>query len=227
MKLPIFSIKFDKETKVADFKNVKYVCWCKVKWEKSFNPKSITQCYRCQIFGHIAKNCHKIEVCAICAGGHNTKDCANTEGIKCSNCKGNHKANDKSCEYYKRATERKTNNGNRFIPTHMQYKSSTSNRENTSPTHMRRDELPKYSSVLQGRKNDNSNNNGTHRDEQRGSTHEESFASMWHEIKDIFKNINFGKILNICKNTVRKIKKCNDNISKFTCLFEGVMEIFE
>lgn len=46
VKLPIFSIKFDKETKVAEFKNVKYVCWCKVECEKCFNPKTITQCYR-------------------------------------------------------------------------------------------------------------------------------------------------------------------------------------
>lgn len=28
VKLPIFSIKFDQNTKVAEFKKVRYVCWC-------------------------------------------------------------------------------------------------------------------------------------------------------------------------------------------------------
>lgn len=108
VKLPIFCIKLEKGTSIAEIKNIKTVCWCKIKWEKSFSSKVVTQCYKCQSFGHIAKNCFKKEVCAICFSEHNTLNCTNLNKLKCANCDENHKANDPACAVYQKMSQKKT-----------------------------------------------------------------------------------------------------------------------
>lgn len=50
---------------------------------------------------------------------------------------------------------------------------------------------------------------------------------MWNDFKNMLNDINFGRIFNIFKETMKKVNLCNDGISKISCLIEGVMEIFE
>ena len=60
------------------------------------------QCYKCQEFGHSAKNCRNDTVCAKCGGDHHIKDCDSTE-VKCKNCerKGNEDTKHKTMEVNK------------------------------------------------------------------------------------------------------------------------------
>ena len=51
----------------------------------------VTQCYKCQNFGHIVKNCDKEEQCGKCSGPHPTAECTSNEH-KCANCHGTHTA---------------------------------------------------------------------------------------------------------------------------------------
>lgn len=76
IKLPIFSVKFKNGTSVADVKKVRSLWWCKPTWHRNVPRNSVTQCYRCQAFGHIAKNCFRPEKCAKCAENHNTLNCS-------------------------------------------------------------------------------------------------------------------------------------------------------
>lgn len=46
---------------------------------------SITRCYKCQKFGHMANKCDREIHCLKCAGDHNIKDCK-TEKESCANC---------------------------------------------------------------------------------------------------------------------------------------------
>ena len=57
------------------------------------------QCYKCQSFGHSAKNCSNRDRCVVCAGPHNIKDCEVREGNarKCVNCGENHTASYGGC----------------------------------------------------------------------------------------------------------------------------------
>lgn len=55
-----------------------------------------TQCTRCQMFGHGGKNCHLNLNCRKCGGRHETPTCSET-AVKCSNCNGDHQADDKDC----------------------------------------------------------------------------------------------------------------------------------
>ena len=41
-----------------------------------YSPESrLTQCFKCQGYGHVAPVCRKAETCGYCAFQHNTKDC--------------------------------------------------------------------------------------------------------------------------------------------------------
>ena len=46
----------------------------------------VKRCNRCQSFHHFHKECKKPEVCAYCAGAHDTRKCKNDTGLKCINC---------------------------------------------------------------------------------------------------------------------------------------------
>lgn len=51
----------------------------------------VKQCYHCQGFGHINKDCPKKDdqpKCSYCAGNHNSRDCTNKNFPRCVNCVG-------------------------------------------------------------------------------------------------------------------------------------------
>ena len=68
-----------------------------------------TRCFRCQNYGHIAKNCNRRERCPICSEKHSYLACPikdnhrELERARCPNCRGPHPASYKGCEKYKEA----------------------------------------------------------------------------------------------------------------------------
>lgn len=64
------------------------------------------QCYRCQRLGHTTKSCKATyQRCMICGGPHDRGQCNNVNNIQCANCKKDHPANSRSCQYLKDAIE--------------------------------------------------------------------------------------------------------------------------
>lgn len=60
------------------------------------NPQ---RCFKCQKFGHSAKNCQNTSLCCRCGQpDHEAESCDNNE--KCANCKGEHRADSKTCRVY-------------------------------------------------------------------------------------------------------------------------------
>ena len=60
------------------------------KVEECRQPVSVMQCFYCQSFGHLAKNCRSKQECLICSESHSHKGCPNKEARKpkSANCKG-------------------------------------------------------------------------------------------------------------------------------------------
>ena len=62
----------------------------------------VVQCERCWWFGHQTARCSRPRLCKFCSRrgeGHDSENCSSDPGTqkKCSNCSGNHPADDKSC----------------------------------------------------------------------------------------------------------------------------------
>jgi len=55
------------------------------------------QCFKCQKFGHLAKQCSGETTCVVCGTrGHTHNECNNNE-TRCANCNGPHRASCKTC----------------------------------------------------------------------------------------------------------------------------------
>jgi hypothetical protein len=76
----------------------------RIEWARHINNKLITQCHRCQRWGHATSNCNAAPRCLKCAGDHYTythKDTVPEGEVKCANCGGAHVASHVSCPAYK------------------------------------------------------------------------------------------------------------------------------
>jgi hypothetical protein len=67
----------------------------------------VTQCVKCQQFGHIARFCKNTTCCGRCANDHDTRECTKPVTVrKCALCKGNHAAWSNACRHRIQARER-------------------------------------------------------------------------------------------------------------------------
>lgn len=77
-----------------------------IKWERFDRArKRLTQCHNCQCYGHAASNCGMARRCIKCLDQHEPGKCARQskedDGTpKCVNCKGDHAANSRYCQFY-------------------------------------------------------------------------------------------------------------------------------
>ena len=105
--LPIFrlEISYPTEAETLLSRNLVYqVTGIVYKVEEFRTPVLVMQCFNCQCFGHLAKNCRSKQKCLICGESHPHKRCPNREARKpkCANCKGSHVVSYKGCTEYKK-----------------------------------------------------------------------------------------------------------------------------
>jgi hypothetical protein len=88
-------------TDVAKFKKIKYLLNCVITIERfKTRVNNCTQCYRCQSFGHAARNCNRPPRCVKCSLDHPTSECPKkgfTEEVRCCNCNEDHPASYHNC----------------------------------------------------------------------------------------------------------------------------------
>lgn len=94
-------------------KNLKVICHTRITWSRHENHKQITQCRRCQQWGHSTSNCSAKVTCLKCSLSHWSRDCtlvkkedeSTHKNIKCPNCEGKHLAFSQECPVYLRRIE--------------------------------------------------------------------------------------------------------------------------
>lgn len=83
----------------------KYLLDMQIKWEHyrkhGGSAQGLTQCRRCQGWGHGTKHCHMALKCMNCGDSSHAKDSCpvkdSTDNFKCANCGGKHKSNFWEC----------------------------------------------------------------------------------------------------------------------------------
>ncbi|KAK5641707.1 hypothetical protein RI129_010254 [Pyrocoelia pectoralis] len=78
--------------------------------------KGISQCMRCQQYGHTKAYCTRPYVCVKCGGTHSTNNCTKTRDTpaRCALCNGPHPASYKGCEFYQGLLKKSNNVNNRL-----------------------------------------------------------------------------------------------------------------
>lgn len=102
-----FIVSISNNSAVKSLLNIKYVLYRAVRWER-IRRDGITQCYRCQRFGHTAVNCNLQFRCVKCSEEHQPGECklkageSERETLFCVHCGvTGHPASYRGCPKYK------------------------------------------------------------------------------------------------------------------------------
>lgn len=172
--------------------------------------KKVTQCYKCQNFFHIAKNCFATPRCVKCGGSHVHAECElkKTENslATCCNCGLNHPSSYRGCKKFPS-----------LPPTRKEkfsyadaLKSNANGRPRSPPPN---DSTSIENSIL----SQNSNNNDL------------KFLSECNSLKDVINDIksqlkikNFSEILIKLQNIAKAMKTVNSHQDKLFCFLDGL-----
>lgn len=81
-------------------KEIPHVLRTAVQWENRRSNNPITQCRRCQTWGHSMAHCTRTIRCSKCAGNHFIQQCTHQGPPTCANCKNEHRSFSRQCPIY-------------------------------------------------------------------------------------------------------------------------------
>ena len=100
----VIQFENEQDMKIALFSGI-YFGRMRIRCESYRTTPPVTQCYKCQGFNHVAKDCKSEQKCVRCAGAHKSTECPDKNKkslkLKCSNCKGDHVASSRDCPKFK------------------------------------------------------------------------------------------------------------------------------
>ena len=100
----VIQFENEQDMKIALYSGI-YFGRIRIRCESYRTAPQVTQCYKCQGFNHIAKDCKNAQKCLRCAGAHKSIECPDKNKdslkLKCSNCNGEHVASSKECPKFK------------------------------------------------------------------------------------------------------------------------------
>ena len=89
---------------LKDMQNIKHILHTKIRIEVYINKKQITQCKRCQRWGHVMANCTNLWTCVRCGDLHASYLCDKKDKqlhtAKCANCGEAHPSTSNKCVVY-------------------------------------------------------------------------------------------------------------------------------
>lgn len=116
--LPLFFVDLEPTPKSYEIFKLSSLLHSKIKIEEPYKPKTISQCYNCQQYGHTRTYCGYHPRCVRCGADHQSTTCPKPIDAppKCAHCSQNHPANYKGCTVYKELQRRKISStpSNRF-----------------------------------------------------------------------------------------------------------------
>lgn len=109
MPLAMFFVDLEPQDNNKTVYDIEFLQRCKITIEPIRQQRSIPQCANCLRLGHTKRYCTHNQRCVKCGGFHSNKQCTISERaqLKCALCSGNHPANYKGCEVYKKLQQNK------------------------------------------------------------------------------------------------------------------------
>lgn len=100
----MFFVNLKNEKNNKEIYSIEYLLNTKIYFEPPNKKREISQCQRCQRYGHTKNFCARQPRCVKCVENHLTSECSRrgkSTNIKCVLCKGNDPANYRGCQVYK------------------------------------------------------------------------------------------------------------------------------
>lgn len=201
-------------TKMSDLKKIRYIDRVVVRWEYYRQSSGTTQCQRCQLFGHGARNCRLSSKCVKCGGDHITKDCDidvdanNKKLLRCANCNGNHTANYSKCP-------------SRIKYINLKHSVSTNRKPNAGKINQRRDQRPPsddYSNFPP--LNSRDNNRSSWANQFRNSTAEGNDNYPNSQQNDLF---SAKELMTFFKELIQGIQRCRSKFEQLEVVGDLVL----
>lgn len=91
--------------------DLKYLLNMKITVEPPRKSSNITQCTRCQTYGHTKTYCTRPFACVKCGGDHSSSSCSKSRDLPatCALCDGAHPANYRGCSVYQDLLKKRNN----------------------------------------------------------------------------------------------------------------------
>lgn len=198
--------------------HVKKIGYTIIKWERHINNKKITQCHRCQKWGHATSNCNINPACLKCGQGHWTRDCQKPVNVppRCANCEENHLSNSTKCIAYRNAMEKiQKNQVNK--KTYVDAPASKENYWEIRKNQRIHENLSQQSTTITPQ---NNLNNISLENTGMGNLQE-----LTNELNKLNSFFNLNKMINLVKQLNSKLASCNDNVSKFLVFNNFISEL--
>lgn len=202
--------------------SIRYLAHTRVHWEIYKNSKKMTQCHRCQEWGHATSNCRVAPRCLKCAERHLTKDCQKSQELppKCANCGEEHTANSINCKVYQARLD--------WLESRKYRAPLTTTRDPQRPPNtsnprqfpaLKPAPLPAFNpwtggrTAIQRHPPPASNNEGQRLRESESSA--SGFSELCGEINALNQLIDVNKMLGLVKNLNAQLAHCKTEFEKF------------
>lgn len=216
-----YLVKFKKDININNVKKLDSFDHLKIKWESYYKSKRVTQCHKCQQFGHGSQYCNQNPRCVKCTGFHLTKDCKIKRGedkVQCANCNGEHTANYSGCPVYLEYIER----------LNVSKKPASIN---SKPVEIREtkqfrqvSEGLSYAQILKVNLNNSynvQNSSSLYNQNQNGS--KDDLNTLLSELNTLNQLCDIKKMINMVRELNLNLKDCTDNIQKLL-IFQSICQ---
>lgn len=221
---PFYIIMLKPGSKSGNVYKLRYILNVKVKIDKYKNPSGITQCHRCQGFGHGTTYCNHTPKCVKCGQDHLTKTCTKTKEEKavCANCQGQHTANYRQCPKY---LEHKNK-----IETRRKQKSKRQTITKPEELKVTQEEFP-YLRITRAQAAREQNLNTTNAEAKTTQGKKESPSNLMSDISEelhkLNEQVNLTEFLELLRNLNESLSNCKNKIEKFTVMTQLIIKYGE
>ncbi|KAJ3616680.1 hypothetical protein MTP99_014375 [Tenebrio molitor] len=222
-KRPTFLIITNKNVNIKTLDSeIRNLLNTRVNWERHINNKLITQCHRCQRWGHATSNCQAAARCLKCAGPHFTythTEIVPKDKIKCANCNQGHVANDTICPVYQKRIEN--------INLIKEQQNTTKHTETLVPAPIPTTNPWNKNKTENSAQTSQSNKSPTENNQPATATATATATGLLTELKKLNELININEVIRAISDLNKMLSKTESKEQKFNTILEFSARINE